>query len=226
MDPLEDAWRWMRWTATGTEGAISEAFRILHANLPKGWKRLTGDALLRYGAMVKPGSGLYGSEATPPDAGIVVSIERPVPSMMAGGRVWLPTSPSPAGTNGVPVAWNDVGRFLDEGVVPAARVAGVSLRAPTSEEVFFSELPIDVGERLRTFSETASKSLPLNGEEAELWRDFVITAFRMDASLDTQPFINWLSAAGWPREAAAQLHSQLLDQWHLLARYVEERPTR
>ena len=90
MDPLENAWRWMRWTATGTEGAISEAFRILHANLPKGWKRLTGDDLLRYGAMVKPGSGLYGFEATPPDAGIVVSIERPVPSMMTGGRVWLP----------------------------------------------------------------------------------------------------------------------------------------
>jgi hypothetical protein len=86
MDPVENAWRWLRWTAAGSESAISEAFRILHANLPKGWKRLTGDDLLRYGVMVEPGSGWYRFEATPPDAGIVLSIERPAPSLMAGGR--------------------------------------------------------------------------------------------------------------------------------------------
>jgi hypothetical protein len=226
MDPVENAWRWMRWTATGPESAISEALRVLDANLPNGWKPLTGEDLLRYGATVKPGSGLYGLEATPPEAGIVVSIERPVPSLMAGGRVWLPGPPSPTDTNGVPAAWNDVGRFLDEGIVPAAKAAGASLRVPTSEEVFFSELPFDVRDRLQTFSDAARKSLPLNNEEAELWRDFVIAAFRTNASFDTQPFINWLSAAGWPREAAAELDSQLVDQWHLLARYLEELPTR
>jgi hypothetical protein len=122
----------------------------------------------------------------------------------------------------VPAAWDDVGRFLDEGVIPAVRAAGASLRVPTPEEVFFSELPFEAGERLRTFSETARKTLPLNREEAELWRDFIIAAFRANAGIDTQPFINWLAAAGWPREAAAQLNSQLLDQWHLLARYVDE----
>jgi hypothetical protein len=222
MDPAQNAWRWLRWKATGPESAISEAFRILHANLPEGWKRLTGDDLLRYGAMVQPGSGWYGFEAAPPDAGIVLSIERPAPSLMAGGRVWLPRSPSPTGTNGVPAAWDDVGRFLDEGVFPAVKAAGASLRVPTPEEVFFSELPFEARDRLRTFSEAARKMLPLSREEAELWRDFVIAAFRANASIDTQPFINWLAAAGWPREAAAELNSRLLDEWHLLTRYVDE----
>jgi hypothetical protein len=222
MDPVENAWRWMRWTATGPESAISEVFRILDANLPSGWRRLTEDELHRYGGLVKPGSGWYGLEAIPPEAGIVLGIERPVPSLMTGGRVWLPGPPSPTATNGVPAAWDDVGRFFDEGIVPAVKAAGASLRAPTSEEVFFSELPFDARERLRTFSDAAGKTFPLNSEEAELWRDFVIAAFRTNASIDTQPFINWLSAAGWPRGAAAELYSHLLDQWHFLARYVDE----
>jgi hypothetical protein len=226
MDPVEHARRWKQWTATGTESTISEAFRILDANLPSGWRHLTGDDILRYGELVQPGSGWYGLEATRPDTGLALSIERPVPSLMAGGWVWWPRPSSPTGTNGVPAAWDDVGRFLDEAVLPAVKAAGASLRLPTPEEVVFSELPFEVRERLRTFSETARKMLPLNREEVELWRDFVIAAFRTDASLDTQPFINWLSAAGWPRDAAAELDSQLLDQWHLLARYVEELPTR
>jgi hypothetical protein len=222
MDPVENAWRWMRWTATGPESAISEVFRILHANLPSGWRHPTGEELLRYRGWGEPGSGCYVLEATPPEDGIVLSIERPVPTLMTGGRVWLPGPPSPTATNGVPAAWNDVGRFFEEGVVPAVKAAGATLRAPTSEEVFFSELPFEAGERLRTFSDTARKTLPLNREETELWRDFVIAAFRANAGIDTQPFINWLSAAGWPRGAAAELNSQLLDQWHFLARYVDE----
>jgi hypothetical protein len=172
--------------------------------------------------MVKPGSGWYGLQATCPDAGIVLSIQRPVPSLMAGGWVWLPRAPSPTGTNGVPAAWDDVGRFLDESVLPAVRAAGASIRLPTPEEVFFSELPFDVQNRLRTFSDAARKSLPLNPEEAELWRDFVIATFRTKAVIDTQPFIDWLAAAGWPRESAAELDSQLLDQSLLLSRYVDE----
>ncbi len=225
MDPVESAWRWKRWTATGPESAISEMFRILDTNPPSGWRRLEGDELLRHGRMVSPGSRWYTLEATPPDAGIVLSIERLRDSELRGGWTFFVKPASVAGP-GVMATWDDVGRFLDEGVFPAAKAAGASIRVPTPEDVFFSELPFEVGERLRTFSDTARKTLPLNREETELWRNFVIAAFRMDASLDTQPFINWLSAAGWPREAAAELDSQLLDQWHLLARYVEELPTR
>ena len=99
---------------------------------------------------------------------------------------------------------------------------GQASGVPTPEEVFFSELPFDVRDRLRTFSDAARKSLPLNREEAELWRDFVIAAFRTKAVIDTQPFIDWLAAAGWPRESAAELNSQLLDHWLLLSRYADE----
>ena len=101
---------------------------------------------------------------------------------------------------------------------PPVRACGCPLPRRSSSP----NCPFDVRNRLRTFSDAARKTLPLNREEAELWRDFVIAAFRANASLDTQPFINWLSAAGWPREAAAELHSQLLDQWHFLSRYVDE----
>ena len=48
----------------------------------------------------------------------------------------------------------------------------------TREEVFLSELPADVRDQLRTFSGTARKSLPLTRQEAALWHEFVITAFR------------------------------------------------
>jgi hypothetical protein len=222
MDPVENAWRWKRWTAKGPESAISEVFRILDANLPSGWRRLTGDELLQYGSMVKPGSGWYGLEAPPPDAGVVLSIERPVPSLMAGGWVWLPRPSSPTATNGVAAEWADVGRFFDEAVVPAVKAAGANLRVSTPEEVFYSELPIDVRNRLQAFSDAARKSLPLNRDEAELWRDFVIAVFRLNALIDPQPFINWLAAAGWPKESAAELDSQLRDQWLLLSRYVDE----
>ncbi len=222
MDPVETAWRWKRWTATGSESAISEVFRILDANLPSGWRRLTGDDLLRYSGLVKPGSGWYGLEATPPDTGVALSIERLWESELRGGWVWFARPASAASEPGAPATWDDVGRFFDEGVVPAVKAAGASLHVPTPEEVFFSELPIDVRDRLRTFSDAARKSLPLNREEAEFWRDFVIAAFRAKAVLDTQPFIDWLAAAGWPMESAADLSSQLLDQWLLLSRYVDE----
>ena len=53
MDPVENASRWKRWAASGPESAISKVFGVLDANLPNGWKRLTGDDLLPYTSMVK-----------------------------------------------------------------------------------------------------------------------------------------------------------------------------
>ena len=81
---------------------------------------------------------------------------------------------------------------------------------------------LDIRDRLQTFSDAARKSLPLNREEAELWREFVIAAFRAKAVIDAQPFIDWLAAAGWPRESAAELNSQFFDHCLLLSRYADE----
>jgi hypothetical protein len=47
-------------------------------------------------------------------------------------------------------------RFLDEGVVPAARaVPGASVRVPAPEDLFLGDLPTDVAERLLNFSRAA-----------------------------------------------------------------------
>jgi hypothetical protein len=111
---------------------------------------------------------------------------------------------------------------LDEGIIPAARASGVSIRVPTAEEVFIDELPYEVKDRLDRFSDAARKSLPLDPKEAELWREFVVAVFRMKTIIDPEPFINWLAAAGWPRESAAELDSRLLDDCLLLSRYADE----
>jgi len=222
MNPVENAWRWMRWKATGSEDAIAKVFSVLDTNLPSGWRRLTGDDLLRYGATVNPGSGWYGLDPAPPQAGVVLSMERPAPHLMVGGGVRFPGLSVPSGTTEVPAAWDVVGRFLDEGIIPAVRAAGASIHVPTPEEVFFSELPIDVRGRIQRFTDAACKSLPLESKEAELWRAFVVAVFRMEARFDIEPFVDWMAAVGWPRESAAELYSQLVDDCLLLSRYADE----
>src|SRR5208337_2313059 len=94
-------------------------------------------------------------------------------------------------------------------------------RVPTPEDAFFSNLPVDIRDRLHTFSDAARKPLPLNREEAESWREFVIAAFRAKAVIDAQSFIDWLAAAGWPRETAAELNLRFFDHCLLLSRYAD-----
>jgi len=222
MDAVENAARWHRWEASGPESAISKVFGVLDANLPNNWKRLTGDDLLPYRSFVEPESGWYALDTTPSYIGVALCIERPRESELRGGWVWFARPPSPTGKPSAAATWDQVGRFLDEGVVPAVRAVGASIRVPTPEDAFLSNLPLDVRGRLRAFSDAARKSLPLNREEAELWRGFVIAAFRAKTIIDAQPFINWLTAAGWPRESAAELHLQFFDHCLLLSQYMDE----
>jgi hypothetical protein len=222
MDPVETVSRWSRWTASGSDSTLSTLFSVLDSSLPKGWKRLTGDDLLPYLSMVKQGSGWYAIESNPSSVGVTLSIERPIASELRGGRVWFAKPPHTTGTPSVSAAWDQVARFLDEGVVPAARAVGARIRVPTPEEAFLTNLALDVRDRLRTFSDAARKSLPLNREESELWRDFVIAAFRAKAIIDAQPFIDWLCAAGWPTEIAAELNLRFFDHCLLLSRYADE----
>jgi len=222
MDPVENALRWHRWAASGPEAAISEVFRILDANLPDGWQRLAGDELIPYMAMTKPGAGWYAIDPTSSHVGVTLSIERPRATELRSGRVWFAGPPHPAGKTGVPAAWDQVGRLLDEGIVPASKAAGATLRIPTPGDAFFADLPVDIRDRLRTFSDSARKSLPLNRDEAELWRGFVVATFRARVVIDARPFIDWLTAAGWPGESAAELSLQFLDHCLLLSRYADE----
>ena len=136
--------------------------------------------------------------------------------------MWFAGPPHESGKPTVPAAWEQVARFLDDGVIPAARAAGANIRVPRPEEVFLFDLPMDVRDCLRMFSESARKLLPLNREEAELWRDFVVTAFRTKTIIDRQPFTDWLAATGWTREAATELSLQFLDDCLLLSKYADE----
>ena len=117
---------------------------------------------------------------------------------------------------------DEVSRFLDEGVVPAARAVGANICVPTAEDAFLSDLPADIRDRLETFSDAARKSLPFNRKEGELWREFVIAVFRTKTVIDAQSLIGWLVAAGWSKESATDLNLHFFDHCLLLSRYTDE----
>ncbi len=223
MDPVENVARWNRWVASGPASAIAQVFGVLDAHLPGGWKRLTGDGLLPYSSMIKPGSGWYALDATSAHVGVVLGIDRPRESELRGGRVWFAGPPyPPTGKPSVPVAWDQVSRFLDEGIAPATKAAGATIQIPTAEDAFLADLPIDVRDRLRAFSTQARKSLSLNRAEADLWHGFVIAAFRSRAIVDDEPFHNWLVRDGWPKQSAAELNLSFFDDCLLLSSCKDE----
>ena len=222
MDPDENAARWNRWRVDGSESVISKVLSILDSRLPTGWKRLTGDDLLPHSSMVKQGSAWYSMNPTPSSVGVTLGLDRPRETELRGGFVWFAGPPSMSGESGVRAGWDQVACLLEEGIIPAAREAGASTRLPTPEEAFLANLPVDVRDRLRMFSDSARKLLPLNREEAALWRDFVVAAFRTKTIIDRQPFTDWLAATGWSREAAVELNSRFLDHCLLLSKYTDE----
>ncbi len=113
-------------------------------------------------------------------------------------------------------------RFLNEGIAPAAEAAGASIWVPTVEDLFFADLPPEVAASLRKFSQSARKILPLKSDETELWRVFVIGAFRAKAVIDGRRLVDWLAHESWDRNDAAELNLRFFDQCQLLARYGEE----
>jgi hypothetical protein len=114
-------------------------------------------------------------------------------------------------------------RFLDEGIVPAARaVPGASVRVPTLEDLFLGDLPTDTAERLRQFSRAARKVLPLDRAETDLWHGFVISASRGGAVVDPRRFVDWLARESWKKEDAMELSLRFFDQCLLLSRYADE----
>lgn len=117
--------------------------------------------------------------------------------------------------------WTVVGTD-GHGIVPAAQAAGARFQLPSSEEVFFTELPIWVRDHLRAFSNTARKSLPLNREESEKWREFVVDAFRSKTLIDAKSLASWLSANGWQPQAAKALSLRFFDDSLLLSRFSDE----
>jgi hypothetical protein len=222
MDPVKAASRWHSWAAGTTAAQVARLFDALDANLPGGWKRLTGEALATYQSLVRDGSRWYAIDTAPAHSGVTLSLELFRASEVRGGRVWFTGPPYPAAGANIPGAWDQVIRFLDHGIVPAARAAGAQLRLPTPDDIFLSELPSTVRDRLRHFSDRARKSLPLSREEAEAWREFVVAAYRSKTVIDAEPLTDWLVRNGWRQELANELSLRFFDQSLLLSRFADE----
>ena len=222
MGPVESANRWRQWSAKGAGDVLTGVLDLLNASLPHEWKRLRGEELRPYQSQARPGSAWYSLATTPSYAGVTLSVERLRDTELRGGGVWFAGAPYPMPTPNIPPAWDQIMRFLDEGIVPAAQAAGASIWAPTPEELFLAELPSDIADRLRRFTQSARKLLPLDRDELERWRSFVIAAFRTETVIDSRPFVDWLVCQGWERDAAMVLNLRFFDDCLLLTRYAEE----
>ncbi len=212
---------------------LARAIEGLDARHPRGWERQCGDALQPFRSSVWPGSAWCALAAAPSYVAVTLSVERVRDAELRGGRVWFAAGPSyppqqAAACAGVlagsiPGAWDQIMRFLDEGIVPAARaVSGASVLVPTVEDLFFGDLPAGVADQLRKLSQTARKVLPLDRAEAGLWHDFVIGAYRATAVIDEPRLVAWLIHQTWRREDALELSLRFFDQCLLLSRYAEE----
>lgn len=224
MEPLESATRWHQWTVRGDDDALARVIATLDAALPAGWRRLTGDDLKPYGALVRAGAVWYALDPTPTVSGVALSVEHVRVGELRGGRVLVSFPSQPPATRTVfPPPWDQVTRFLDEGIVPAARsVPGLSILVPDVGDLFLGDLPPNVASRLRAFSQATRKILPLDRDEADRWRTFVVEAYRARAVLDAARFVGWLVHEGWTRGDATDLSRLFVDQCLLLARYAEE----
>ena len=233
MEPVDSAGRWHQWSVKGDGGVLARVIEGLEARHPAGWERLCGDALEPFRPLVRPGSAWYALAAAPTYAAVTLSVERVRDAELRGGRVWFAAGPSHSpqqaaasaavSAGSIPGAWDQIMRFLDEGIVPAAQaVSGALVLVPTVEDLFFGDLPADVANRLRKFSQTARKVLPLDRAEAGLWHDFVIGAYRARAVIDERRLVAWLVDETWRREDALELSLLFLDQCLLLSRYAEE----
>lgn len=221
MEAVESANRWHQWSVKGSGNVLTQVLDGLDSRCPHGWLRLRGEELQRF-QPVRSGSAWYSLETTPAYVGMTLSIEQRGDLELRGGRVRFLSDPLPTQAAVISAAWNEVMRFLDEGIVPAARAAGAFISVPTTQELFLGDLPPDVVERLQTFSQSARKVLPLDRSEAELWQAFVVGAYRARASIDAPRFIDWLANESWKREDATELNMRFFDQCLLLARYAEE----
>jgi hypothetical protein len=230
MEPVDSASRWHGWSVKGDGDVLSRVLAALDARLPPGWQRLREEALEPFRSLVQPGSACYSLERAAANAGVTLSVERVRDAELRGGRVWFAAGPSypPAATapNGsIRGAWDQVMRFLDEGIVPAARaVPGAAVHVPAPEDLFLGELPGEVAERLQKFSRAARKVLPLDQAEADLWHGFVVGAYRSRAVIDPARFVDWLAHESWSREDARELGLRFFDQCLLLSRYADEVP--
>ncbi len=222
MDPLEALQRWRAWSATGTPEQLSHIVKSLEAGPPQGWRLANEEEVLQYWGRSCQDFHPMKFEATPEHPAIMLTLSNVRGPGLHGGSVWFDGPPGRLADAALPPAWREVMRFLDDGVVPAATVAGVHVRIPSFGELFLAELPYEVRDRLEAVGELPAKFLPLDRHGEEAWHDFVVAAHRHKTPIDERGLDRWLTGTGWPQSAANELTLRLYDQSRLLSRYSEQ----
>ncbi|HEV3436668.1 MAG TPA: hypothetical protein VG122_04875 [Gemmata sp.] len=221
IDPVDAVNRWYRWSARGPENKLTQMIERLDGKLPEGWKRLQGEELDPYKSIRRNEVAWYSIATTDRFIGVTLSISQPTAEVMRGGMVRFADPPSPP-TATTAASWEQVVQFLDEGVAIAAYSSGLEISAPSSEDLFLTELPEDIGKALCIFSRSASKSIPLELDDSKRWISFVIATFRAKTVIDSRRLIQWLIQEEWDEDAARELSKQFIDNCRLLGRYAEE----
>ena len=222
MDPFDAFTRWQNWRIEGTADQLASVLARLDANLPAGWQKTNPEGVPELEALVRDGASLYRLDATPEHIAVSLNIVPVPPSGLRGGQVRFGGSSRPPAKIDLPAVWQEVLRFLDQGVKPAAEGVAARVWVPSTADLFFKGLPIDIRDLLQTFSARSGKTLPLGKDAIRLWHEFVVAAFRSETLFDSDSMKEWLISQGWPSPAATELVSRFFDQCTLLTRYVDE----
>lgn len=177
MDPLDAFNRWQNWRVEGTPSQLAAVLARLDANLPTGWRKLDDAGVPGLELLVRDGAGLHRLDATPEHIGVSLGVVPVPPSGLRGGQVWF-GSPRPPAKSDLPLVWEQILRFVEGGIAPAARTVGAGVCVPSTADLFFADLPLDIRDRLVTFSSRSGKTLPLRRDTIGLWHEFVLAAFR------------------------------------------------
>lgn len=206
--------RWFHWSVIAPERKLMEMLSALDAGLPEGWQDCTEREKAYAGAdcvrvyTLSPSVGWAG-------ANLAVSLLQQ--QELRGGKVEAVTAPGQT----APFPGHEVDRFLDDGLLRAAKRVGLAVKKGTVADIFFDDLPWEAQQSLSVFNNTSRKTVPLNRAESAAWQAFVIVAYRGPDSVSYEPLTEWLAAQGWPQPAATELTARLFDQFQLLSRYRE-----
>lgn len=222
MDPYDAFNRWQNWRVEGTASQLSSVLEHLDANLPAGWRKANRDDLPEPESPVEEGANSYYLDATPDHIAVGVRVVPAPPSGLRGGQFWFGGSRRPLAKADSRAIWEQIVRFLDRGIKPAAEGVAARVWVPSTADLFFNGLPIDIRDFLQTFSASSGKTFPLGRDALGLWHDFVVSAFRSRTRVESVPMQEWLIAQGWPAPGAKELVSRFYDQCQLLTRYAEE----
>lgn len=222
MDPFDAFNRWQHWRVEGTADQLSSVLTHLDANLPAGWRKPGNEEVPQLDILLHNGATAYCLDATPDHIAVSLSVVPAPPNGLRGGQVWFGGSRRPPATADLPAVWDEIVRFLDRGIRPAAEGSAARVWVPSTADLFFAGLPLDIRDGLQTFSARSGKALPLGKDAIALWHEFVVAAFRSRARVEGEPLRGWLTSQGWPAPAAGELVSRFYDQCQLLTRYAEE----